>query len=116
MSNLTTLTLTEARDALKAKKSSSKELTRAYVDSIEKLNPKLNAFITKTPERALADAEKADKRIAEGKAGALEGIPLAIKDLFCTNGVRTTAGSKILENFTPHYESSVTAKLWQAGA
>jgi aspartyl-tRNA(Asn)/glutamyl-tRNA(Gln) amidotransferase subunit A len=116
MSDLVSLSLAEARDTLKAKKISSKELTKAYLDRIEKLNPRLNAFITKTPERAIADADAADKRIAEGKAGALEGIPLAIKDLFCTQGVQTTAASKILKGFVPPYESSVTEKLWKAGS
>ena len=114
MSELLKLSLSQARDALKAKKISAKELTNAYLQEIEK--SKLNAFITKTPERALADAEKSDAKIAKGEAGELEGIPLAIKDLFCTNGVRTTAASKILENFVPQYESTVTSKLWQAGA
>jgi len=113
MSELLKLSLSQARDALKAKKISAKELTNAYLQEIEK--SQLNAFITKTPERALADAEKSDAKIAKGEAGELEGIPLAIKDLFCTNGVRTTAASKILENFVPQYESTVTSKLWQAG-
>src|SRR6185369_15690045 len=116
MSELTSLSLTEARDALKAKKISAKELAKAYLAKIEALNPKLNAFIVTTPERAIADAEAADKRIAEGKAGTLEGIPLAIKDLFCTKGTQTTAASKILKGFVPQYESTVTAKLWQAGS
>ncbi len=116
MSNVATLSLAETRDVLKAKKISAVELAKAYIGSIEKLNPELNAFITTTPERALEGAQAADKRIASGSAGALEGIPLAIKDLFCTAGVKTTAGSKILENFVPPYESFVTAKLWQAGA
>jgi len=115
MSEITKLTLAEARDALQAKKISAKELTTAYIGEIEKQNPKLNAFITLTPERAIADAEKSDAKIAKGEAGALEGIPLAIKDLFCTNGVRTTAASHILENFVPQYESTVTSKLWNAG-
>jgi len=76
----------------------------------------LNAFITETSERALDMAAQSDGRIAAGEAGALEGIPLAIKDLFCTRDVRTTAGSRILENFVPPYESTVTQKLWDAGA
>ena len=113
MNDLLKLSLSQARDALKSKKISAKELTTAYLQEIEK--SQLNAFITKTPERALADAEKSDAKIAKGEAGELEGIPLAIKDLFCTNGVRTTAASKILENFVPQYESTVTSKLWQAG-
>ncbi len=115
MGNPTDFTLAEARDALKAKKLSSRELTQAYVSNIEKHNPALNAYITTTPERALKDADAADVRIAKGQAGALEGIPLAIKDLFCTNGVQTTAASHILKGFVPQYESFVTSKLWQAG-
>lgn len=116
MNDLVKMSLAEARDALRAKKISAREITGAYLSNISKLNPKLNAFITVTAERALAGAAEADKRIAAGGAHALEGIPLAIKDLFCTNGVNTTAGSKILDGFTPTYESSVTEKLWQAGA
>jgi len=116
MSDLLKLTLADARDALKAKKISSKELTQAYLGAIEKLNPKLNAYIKVTPERALEDASKADARIAKGGAGALEGIPLAIKDLFCTKDVQSTAGSQMLEGFIPPYESFVTQKLWAAGA
>lgn len=114
--SLLSLSLAGARDALKAKKISAKELTNAYLGAIEKLNPALNAYITVTKERALADADASDTRIAKGNAGALEGIPLAIKDLFCTKGVQTTAGSKMLEGFVPTYESSVTKKLWQAGS
>lgn len=116
MSAATALSLAQARDALQAKKISARELTQSYLSAIEKLNPALNAYITVTPERALKDADAADKRIASGEAGALEGIPLAIKDLFCTQDVQTTAGSRMLEGFKPRYESSVTAKLWQAGA
>ena len=116
MNELLKLSLVEARNALRAKKISAKELAKVYIGAIEKRNPEFNAFITLTPERALADAEKADKRIAEGKAGVLEGIPLGIKDLFCTNGIQTTAASKILEGFKPPYESFVTNRLWQAGA
>ncbi|HEU5047385.1 MAG TPA: Asp-tRNA(Asn)/Glu-tRNA(Gln) amidotransferase subunit GatA [Rickettsiales bacterium] len=116
MSELTNLTLAEARDALKAKKISAKELTTAYIRQVEKHNPTLNAFITLTFEKAVDAAKAADARIAEGKAGALEGIPLAIKDLFCVKDVNTTAASKILDGFTPPYESTVTQKLWDAGA
>ena len=116
MSDLLSLSLADASAALKAKKFSAKELVQAYIGAVDKHNPKLNAYITTTPERALAGAEAADKRIASGSAGKLEGIPLAIKDLFCTEGVRTTACSRILSNFVPTYESSVTTKLWQAGA
>jgi aspartyl-tRNA(Asn)/glutamyl-tRNA(Gln) amidotransferase subunit A len=108
-------TLAEARDALRTKKISSAELAAACLDAIARARP-LNAFITETPERAQAMAAEADKRIAADRPRPLEGIPLAVKDLFCTNGVRTTAGSRILENFVPRYESTVTQNLWEAGA
>jgi aspartyl-tRNA(Asn)/glutamyl-tRNA(Gln) amidotransferase subunit A len=109
------MSLAEARDAIRAKKISSRELTAAFVSAIEKARP-LNAFITEAGEKALTMADAADQRIAAGKMGALEGLPLAIKDLFCTKGVRTTAASKILGNFVPPYESTVTQNLWDAGA
>jgi len=115
MSELTNFTLAEARDAVAAKKISSRELTAAFVKAVEAARP-LNAFITETPDRALEMAAASDARIAKGQAGALEGLPLAIKDLFCTKGVRTTAGSNILSNFVPPYESTVTQNLWNAGA
>ncbi len=109
------MTLAEARDAVRAKKISSRELTGAFVSAIEKARP-LNAFITEAGEQAMLMADASDRRIAEGKMGALEGLPLAIKDLFCTKGIRTTAASKILGNFVPPYESTVTQNLWNAGA
>ncbi len=115
MSTLTDLTLAEARDALAKGELSSKELTEAHIAAVEQVRP-LNAFITETPERAMEMAEQADGRRASGEAGVLEGIPLAIKDLFCTEGVLTTAGSHILDGFKPAYESTVTANLWRAGA
>ncbi len=115
MSDQIAMTLAEARDAIRAKKISSKELTGAFVAAIEKARP-LNAFITEAGEQAMLMADAADRRIAKGEVGALEGLPLAIKDLFCTKGVRTTAASKILGNFVPPYESTVTQNLWDAGA
>jgi aspartyl-tRNA(Asn)/glutamyl-tRNA(Gln) amidotransferase subunit A len=115
MSELTRLTLTEARDLLAAGKASAVELTEAHVQAVESVRD-LNAFIVETPERALAMARASDARRAKGEAGLLEGLPLGIKDLFCTEGVQTTAGSKILKGFTPTYESTVTANLWKAGA
>jgi aspartyl-tRNA(Asn)/glutamyl-tRNA(Gln) amidotransferase subunit A len=115
MSDLTNLTLAEARDAVHGKKISSVELTKAFVGAVETARP-LNAFVTETPDRALDMAKASDARIAKGEIGALEGLPLAIKDLFCTKGVRTTAGSNILSNFVPPYESTVTQNLWDAGA
>ena len=111
----TAFSLGDARDAVKAKRISSKELTTAFIKAVEDARP-LNAFITETPERALAMADASDARLAKGEARPLEGLPLAIKDLFCTKGVRTTAGSRILSNFIPPYESTVTQNLWDAGA
>jgi aspartyl-tRNA(Asn)/glutamyl-tRNA(Gln) amidotransferase subunit A len=114
--SLTDLTIADAAAALHARKISAVELTRAHNAAIAALNPRLNAFITATPELALAQAQAADVALAAGTAGPLAGIPLAIKDLFCTAGVRTTAASKILDPFIPPYESTVTAKLLAAGA
>ncbi|MGA7676707.1 MAG: Asp-tRNA(Asn)/Glu-tRNA(Gln) amidotransferase subunit GatA [Rhizomicrobium sp.] len=111
----TDFTLAEAREAVAAKKISSHELTEAFVKAVVAARP-LNAFVTETPERALAMAAVSDARLAKGEAGPLEGLPLAIKDLFCTKSVRTTAGSNILSNFVPPYESTVTQNLWDAGA
>ena len=99
--NLIDLTIVEALEKLKAKEISATELTQAYLARIEKYGDKLNCYITKTPERALADADESDKRYADGTARPLEGIPIGMKDLFATKGIRTTAASKILENFIP---------------
>ena len=115
MSDPTKFTLAEARDALKAKKISSRELTGAFVRAVEAARP-LNAFVTETPDKALDMAAASDARLAKGEGGLLEGLPLAIKDLFCTKGVRTTAGSRMLADFVPPYESTVTQNLWNAGA
>jgi aspartyl-tRNA(Asn)/glutamyl-tRNA(Gln) amidotransferase subunit A len=115
MSDLTGLTLTEARDGLGRRDFSARELTEAHLGAIGRLRH-LNAFITETPELALEQAAEADRRIAKGEARALEGLPIAIKDLFCTGGVRTTAGSRILHDFVPFYESTVSRKLLEAGA
>ena len=115
MSDLMKMTLAEAREGLRARRFSSAELAAASAAEIAKARP-LNAFIVETPEIAAAMAEASDARLARGEGGALEGIPLGIKDLFCTKGVQTTAGSHILEGFKPVYESTVTQKLWDAGA
>ncbi len=115
MSSPTALTIAAARDALRKKELSAIELADAHLAAIEKARA-LNAFVMETPERARAMAKAADARIAAGKAGPLEGIPLGIKDLFCTEGVRTTAGSHILDNFVPTYESTITSNLWRDGA
>jgi aspartyl-tRNA(Asn)/glutamyl-tRNA(Gln) amidotransferase subunit A len=112
---LTELTLAEARAGLRGRQFSARELTGAYIAAVEQVRP-LNAYIKETPERALAMADEADARLEKGEGRALDGIPLAVKDVFCTNGVLTTAASHILDGFTPPYESTVTAKLWQAGA
>jgi aspartyl-tRNA(Asn)/glutamyl-tRNA(Gln) amidotransferase subunit A len=114
-SSPTQFTLAEAREAIRSGKISASELTRAFVAAVDG-GRNLNAFITETPDKALEMAGESDRRIARGSARALEGLPLAIKDLFCTKGVRTTAGSNILSNFVPPYESSVTRNLWDAGA
>ncbi len=115
MANLTSLTLAEARDALRAKKISAKELADAHLSEMEKARA-LNAYVLETPEHARKMAASADAKLAKGEGGPLEGIPLGIKDLFATEGVRTTACSKILENFVPQYESTVTSQLWRDGA
>jgi len=115
MSGLTDLTLRAALDGLAAGTFSSEELTRAHVEAIEAARP-LNAYILETPERALDMARASDARRASGDAGPLDGAPLGIKDLFCTDGVPTTAGSRILDGFTPTYESTVTSQLWRDGA
>jgi aspartyl-tRNA(Asn)/glutamyl-tRNA(Gln) amidotransferase subunit A len=114
--SLTELTIAEARAGLGARRFSARELAMAHLDAIAALNPRLNVFITITAERALAQAEAADRALARGEAGPLAGIPLAIKDLFCTEGVRTTAASRILAPFVPPYESTVTANLRRDGA
>ncbi|MFZ0495210.1 MAG: amidase, partial [Methylocella sp.] len=115
MTSLTGLTLAEARDGLRQKKFSAVELATAHIAAIENARA-LNAFIVETPEKALAMARQSDTRIAKGEVLPLEGIPLGIKDLYCTEGVRTTAGSHILEGFVPPYESTVTTNLWRDGA
>ena len=115
MSSLTSLTLKAALDGLAAKSFSSEELTQAHVEAVAAAKP-LNAFILETPEKALDMARAADARRAKGEAGPLEGAPLGIKDLFCTEGVRSTACSNILGNFVPTYESTVTSQLWRDGA
>ncbi len=116
LTDLTKLTLTEARDGLKKKAFTATELTDAFIAAIEAGNGALNAYVLTTPDQARAQAKAADAHLAKGEARALEGIPLGHKDLFCTNGVRTTACSKILGNFVPTYESTVGANLWNAGA
>ncbi|MGJ0509492.1 MAG: Asp-tRNA(Asn)/Glu-tRNA(Gln) amidotransferase subunit GatA [Methylocystis sp.] len=115
MSDLTKLSLADARDALTSKKISAVELTRAHLDAMAHARV-LNCFITETPDLALAQAEASDAKRARGDAGPLEGLPLGIKDLYCSKGVRTTAASRILGNFTPTYESTVSGNLIRDGA
>lgn len=115
MTDLTKLTITEALKGLKEKKFSAVELTKEYLNKMES-SRELNAYVLETPEKALEQAKAADEKYKNGTNGALEGIPLGIKDLFCTRGIRTTACSHILDGFVPPYESTVTQKLLDAGA
>ena len=115
MTELTKLTLAAALDGLKAKSFSAREITQDFIQAIEQSRV-LNAYVVETPEKALAMADASDARLAKGDGGKLEGAPLGIKDLYCTAGVRTTACSNILGEFTPTYESTVTQNLWDQGA
>ncbi len=116
MTDLTTLSIAQARDALRGKQFTAVELTNAYLAAIEAANDKLNAYIVETPEQAHAMAKASDEKLGAGQGGALEGIPLGIKDLFATKGVHTQAASGILHGFQPPYESTVTQNLWDDGA
>ena len=115
VTDLTALTIAEARDGLAKKEFTATELTQSYLAAIDAADA-LNAYIIKTPEKALDMAKASDERIAKGEAGALEGIPLGIKDLYCTKGVGAQACSHILDKFKPEYESTVTQNLWDDGA
>ena len=115
MSDLTKLTLAGARDALKSKEITSVELTEAYLKEMESASA-LNAYVTVTADKALDMARASDAKLAKGEGGALEGLPLGVKDLFATKGVLTTACSHILDGFVPPYESTVTSNLWRDGA
>jgi len=115
MTDLTSLTLAQARQGLASKSFTALELTEAHLSVMEAARV-LNAFVLETPDRAREMAREADARIARGDGGPLAGIPLGIKDLFATRDVRTTAGSKILGNFVPTYESTITSQLWRDGA
>ena len=116
MTELTSLTIAEARDKLASKEIKAVDLTQAYLDAIASANGALNAYIAVTDEKALSMAKASDERLAAGKGGALEGIPLGIKDLLATEGVHTQACSHILDGFKPKYESTVTQNLWDDGA
>jgi aspartyl-tRNA(Asn)/glutamyl-tRNA(Gln) amidotransferase subunit A len=115
MTELTSLTIAQARELLRNKQISAAELTEAHIAAMARARL-LNAFVLETPEQAQAMARASDARLAAGNGGALEGIAVGVKDLFCVKGVRTTAGSHILHNFVPTYESTVTANLWRDGA
>ena len=116
MTELTRLTLAEARDGLAGKKFSASELTKAFLSAAERANPDLNAFVSMTADHAMAQASDSDEKLAKGEARGLEGLPLGIKDLFATKGVHTQACSHILDGFKPPYESTITQNLWDAGA
>jgi aspartyl-tRNA(Asn)/glutamyl-tRNA(Gln) amidotransferase subunit A len=115
MTDLTALTLAEARDGLAAKSFTALDLTEAHLAAMDAARV-LNAYVLETPDAARAMARAADAAIAKGEGGPLIGIPLGVKDLFATKGIRTTACSKILDDFVPAYESTVTAQLWRDGA
>lgn len=116
MTDLTSLTIAAARDKLKAREITAVELTQSYLTAIDAANGALNAYVAVTPDKAIDMAKASDARLGEGKGGALEGIPLGVKDLFATEGVHTQACSHILDGFQPKYESTVTGKLWAEGA
>ena len=116
MTDLTRLTISQARERLRAKEISALELTDAYLNAIDSSNEALNAYVAITHDKARDMARASDERLSAGEGGALEGIPLGIKDLFATEGVHTQAASHILDGFKPRYESTVTANLWADGA
>ena len=115
MDDLTNLSISKAITLLKKKEISVTELINAHIAAMES-SRELNAFITETADLARNAASISDKNYAQGNERALEGIPFGIKDMFCTKGIKTTASSKMLENFTPPYESTVTQNLWSDGA
>ena len=115
MTDLTNLTISESLEKLKSKEISPVELTNAYIKKLEE-NEKYNAYVTMTPDIAIEQAKESEKRYLNSTNKALDGIALGIKDLFCTKGIRTTACSKMIDNFVPQYESTVTQKLLNDGA
>ena len=117
MSAATPWTIATVRDALLTKRTSARELTNEFYARIERRNPELNAFLALCPERAYAQADRVDAAVAKGQTlPPLAGVPVAIKDVISTEGVRTTCGSKILENYTPPYDAAAIERLEKAGA
>src|SRR5208282_586662 len=117
MSSATTWTISNVKAALAAGKISARELTSDFYKRIAARNPELNAFLALSPDRAYAQADRADAAIAAGKPlGLLSGVPIAIKDVISTKGVRTTCGSKILETYVPPYDATAVERLEKAGA
>lgn len=116
MSSYINLTIKQAREMLDRKEISSVELTKSYIERIKKLDSQLNAFLTICEDEALKAAKAADKKIEQGESNPLLGIPIALKDLFVTCGIRTTAASKVLENYIPQYDGTVVKRLKEAGA
>ncbi|RVD48203.1 Asp-tRNA(Asn)/Glu-tRNA(Gln) amidotransferase subunit GatA, partial [Mesorhizobium sp. M8A.F.Ca.ET.023.02.2.1] len=116
MSDLTQLTISQARAKLRAKEISATELTESYLSAIDRANGTLNAYVAVTGDKAREMAKASDARLLKGEGGAVEGIPLGIKDLFGTEGVHTQACSHVLDGFKPRYESTVTSNLWADGA
>lgn len=115
MTDLHRLSIRELSEGLSQTKFSSRELTQHYLDRIAKLDTKIQSYVTVTPEQALAEADAADAAFKAGLATVLTGIPLAHKDIFCTQGIKTTAGSKMLDNFISPYDATVVAKAKAAG-
>ncbi|WP_335969405.1 Asp-tRNA(Asn)/Glu-tRNA(Gln) amidotransferase subunit GatA [Acinetobacter bereziniae] len=115
MTDLHRLSIREMAEGLKSAQFSSRELTQHYLDRIAKLDDRVNSYVTVTPEYALAQADAADNLLKNGTAGTLAGVPLAHKDIFCTQGIKTSAGSKMLDNFISPYDATVVAKAKAAG-
>ena len=115
MNEIFNLSLLEVKEALKKHDLSALEVTNAFIEASENIK-NLNIYNTFTPEKAIEMAKLSQSRIDKGQGKPLDGIPIAVKDLFCTEGILTTASSKILNNFIPNYESTVTNNLWEAGA
>ena len=113
MPDITKKSLTEIISLIKKKEVKSEEITQSFIKNIDN-DKKLNSFITNCSEQALEKAKNFDKK--PNLESLLPGVPIGVKDLFCTQGVKTTAGSKMLENFIPNYESTITSNLWKEGA